>query len=225
MKNSKLIAALVAVVVLGGLVASGVYVYNLNTEPDAQNQHASHGATNQNGDNQFVGLEAEYTAMKGEEYDRAFVTEMIAHHQGAVSMAHLALAKAKHQELKDLAQEIVDDQMREIRQMEAWKKEWGYIAASQDSGAMAGMDHGNGEMEKMMAEMTNELRELSGDEFDKAFLELMIEHHQSAIAMARPGITGAEREEIKELAFEIVAVQTQEISQMKEWQRNWGYDT
>lgn len=226
MRNSKLIAVLIAVTVLSGLALQ----YNFNTGSDVQNRQGSHDMSVQNGQKPskndgkpFAELEAEYAAMKGEAYDKAFVTEMIVHHQGAVSMAHLALAKAKHPELKNMAQSIIDSQMREIRQLETWKKQWGYSTANQGSGMMAGMDHGNGEMEEMMTKMTNDLRNLSGDEFDKAFLNLMIEHHQSAIAMARPGITNAGRQEIKDLAFDIVAAQTQEIAQMKDWQQEWGY--
>lgn len=224
MKNFKLITAAVAVVALGGAVATGAYIYNLNTVADTKNQHAKRSASAKNSEKPFADLEAEYAAMKGEEYDKAFVTDMVAHHQGAVSMAYLALSKAKHQELKIMAQGINDSQMQEIRDMETWKKEWGYSATNNESGLMAGMDHGNGEMEERMAKMTKELSGLSGDEFDKAFLELMIEHHQSAVAMARPGVSGAGREEVKNLALEIVTTQTKEIDQMKKWQKEWGYN-
>lgn len=224
MKNPKLITALIAVVVLATFLAAGMYIYSLNNEPDVQDSRSNTSTSDTEADNQFAELEAQYTAMKGEEYDKAFVTEMVAHHKGAVSMSHLAISKAKHQELKDMAQSIVDAQIEEIRTMEAWKKEWGYSTATQGSGAMAGMDHGNGEMEQMMAGMTQELSAESGDEFDKAFLELMIEHHESAIAMARPGTTNAGRQEVKDLALAIVGAQTQEIAQMRQWQKDWGYN-
>lgn len=224
MKNSKLIFVIIAGIALVGLAVSGFYVYNLSDSAPTRNQHADHGSDN-GGADQFAELEAQYAAMEGEDYDRAFVTEMIAHHQGAVSMANLALKNAKHQELKDMAQAITDTQMQEIRQMENWKVEWGYGSSNTDSGGMAGMDHGDGEMEQMMTEMTRKLNALEGDQFDAAFLEVMIEHHQSALAMARPGVTNAGREEIRKLSSDIVIAQTQEISQMKKWQKAWGYDS
>lgn len=59
----------------------------------------------------------------GDEFDKAFLSEMITHHQGAISMAQLA---ATHQEVKDLATAIVSAQTSEISQMEAWQKSWGY---------------------------------------------------------------------------------------------------
>jgi len=225
MKKLKRSTVLTAVVAVGLLAGVGMYVYDLNTKPIVQNQQRSHNAAtaSEGSESQFADLEAQYAAMKGEEYDKAFIAEMIAHHQGAVSMAYLARNEAQHQELKDMSQEIIDAQMQEIRDMEAWKKEWGYSTASQGSGVMAGMDHGNGEMEEMMAAMTKELSELSGDEFDEAFLKLMIEHHQSAVAMARPGAENAERQELRDLTIAIVAAQEREIAQMQQWQRDWGY--
>ncbi len=45
-----------------------------------------------------------YMKYKGKDYDRYFIANMIAHHQGAFDMANLALTKAKHQEIKTLAQ-------------------------------------------------------------------------------------------------------------------------
>ena len=74
-----------------------------------------------------------------------------------------------------------------------------------------------------MAGMTEKLKGLTGDAFDKAFLSSMIEHHQSAINMAYPGQTNAQHEEVKTLTKAIVDAQSKEIAQMKQWQKDWGY--
>ncbi|MBA2537975.1 MAG: DUF305 domain-containing protein [Actinobacteria bacterium] len=50
--------------------------------------------------------------------DQMFAEMMIEHHQGAITMASLALDKAEHDELKDLAEDIVEAQNREIDVME-----------------------------------------------------------------------------------------------------------
>lgn len=60
----------------------------------------------------------------GDEFDKAFIAEMIVHHQGAVKMAEAALVNAKHQEIKDLANAIITAQNKEIQEMQAWQKEW-----------------------------------------------------------------------------------------------------
>jgi uncharacterized protein (DUF305 family) len=60
----------------------------------------------------------------GDEFDRAFLSEMIMHHEGAVDMAESALQDAKHQEIKNMAQAIISAQTTEINQMKAWQKSW-----------------------------------------------------------------------------------------------------
>jgi len=51
---------------------------------------------------------------------------MIEHHQGAIDMANLAGQNAKHQEIKDLADDITSTQLSEIQMMRKWQKTWGY---------------------------------------------------------------------------------------------------
>ena len=60
----------------------------------------------------------------GDEFDRAFLSEMITHHQGAVQMAQAALTSAEHQEIKDMAQAIISAQTAEIQQMQQWQEDW-----------------------------------------------------------------------------------------------------
>lgn len=63
---------------------------------------------------------------QGEGFDRVFLEKMILHHQGAVEMAKLAQEQAKHQEIIDLSQRIIDSQTSEIEMMKSWQKSWGY---------------------------------------------------------------------------------------------------
>ncbi len=60
----------------------------------------------------------------GDAFDQAFLTEMTRHHEGAVVMAELARRSAKHQEIKDLAERIVEAQNREIGDMRRWQQAW-----------------------------------------------------------------------------------------------------
>ena len=61
-----------------------------------------------------------------DEFDKAFITGMIEHHQGAIDMAKLAQKQAKHEELKTMAENIISSQSTEILQMQQWQKEWNY---------------------------------------------------------------------------------------------------
>lgn len=76
-----------------------------------------------------------------------------------------------------------------------------------------------------MDEMTASLKGKSGDDFDKTFLSEMIVHHQGAIDMANLAKQNAKHDEVKKLADDIVAAQTKEITEMKQWQKDWGYST
>ena len=80
---------------------------------------------------------------------------------------------------------------------------------------------GDGEMS--MQGMVRSLEGLSGEEFDKAFIEQMIPHHQGAIDMAQLAKTYAKHDEIKNLANDIISAQTTEINMMREWQTGLGY--
>ena len=73
----------------------------------------------------------------GDEYDRAFITSMIAHHEGAVEMAKLSGKNAKHEEIKALSANIILAQEKEIKEMKRWQKEWGYSSAMMNHGSMS----------------------------------------------------------------------------------------
>jgi len=61
---------------------------------------------------------------KGDEFDKAFLSEMIVHHQGAVVMAQAVLKNSKRPELIKLANDIISAQTGEITMMKGWQKAW-----------------------------------------------------------------------------------------------------
>ncbi len=96
------------------------------------------------------------------------------------------------------------------------------MVPSNDS--MEGMTHGSTTMDQMsMADMKTALEGKSGDDFDKAFIEGMIAHHQGAIEMAKAAEANAGHQEIKDLSKNIISAQESEISQMQQWQKDWGF--
>jgi uncharacterized protein (DUF305 family) len=63
---------------------------------------------------------------QGDDYDAAFIDEMIMHHQGAIDMAKLSAKSAKHQEIKDMSRDIINAQEQEIDRMKTWRATWNY---------------------------------------------------------------------------------------------------
>ena len=84
--------------------------------------HAKSGPTP--GDQAFAASEAEMhekmAAASGQTIDQAYVAKMIAHHEGAVAMAKVALRDSRDPEIRRMAQSVVDTQTREIAEMKAW---------------------------------------------------------------------------------------------------------
>ena len=68
--------------------------------------------------------EMELDADTGKPFDQRFITAMIAHHSGAISMAREALTKAERAEIKQLAQTIITAQEAEVQQLQTWNTQW-----------------------------------------------------------------------------------------------------
>lgn len=79
------------------------------------------------GSNMDSMMESMMTGIKGktgDDFDKAFLSEMVLHHEGAVEMAKIVLTTSKRPELIKLANEIVQAQTREINMMNNWQNSW-----------------------------------------------------------------------------------------------------
>ncbi|MEO8287074.1 MAG: DUF305 domain-containing protein [Chloroflexota bacterium] len=149
--------------------------------------------------------------LTGQQFEIEWLSMMIEHHQGAIEMAQLADTRAKHQEIKTVAQNIIQDQTREIGEMKTWLMQW------YNTEPMTGMMH-----EGMMAGMDMSMLEsMSGDDFDRAFLMMMHAHHRGAIAMAELVPDRATHQEVKTLGQNITTSQEAEIMQFMAWAQTW----
>lgn len=146
--------------------------------------------------------------------DVAFVRGMNPHHGQAVEMAQAARSRAQSPQVKELAGRIEAAQGPEIATMQGWLTRWG--AAAPHSG-MEGMDHagGAGMGQMMSAEEMDRLSTASGAEFDRMFLEMMIQHHQGAVEMARTEVATGKNADAVRLARHIIDSQQAEIGQMR----------
>jgi uncharacterized protein (DUF305 family) len=153
--------------------------------------------------------------------DVTFAQGMIPHHRQAIEMAQLAKDRAESIEVKDLATKIEAAQAPEIEQLSTWLEQWGedVPTGGTDDEGMSGMDHGSGDMSMggmMSEEDMGMLEGASGADFDRMFLEMMIEHHGGAIEMAQTEVDeGAHRGAIA-MAEEIISTQQAEIDTMEQ---------
>src|SRR5438132_6118557 len=61
---------------------------------------------------------------KDPDFEKRFVDMMIPHHEWAILMAKQALTEANRPELKEMAQNIIKDQEKEIEQLKKWRQQW-----------------------------------------------------------------------------------------------------
>jgi uncharacterized protein (DUF305 family) len=145
-------------------------------------------------------------------FDQAFIDAMVPHHREAIEMAKAAQTRGLTQpDLEKIANDIMSSQQREIDQMLDWREQW---FGSRKLGPVLaealgvpenelGMEHGSAD-------------EVAGAvDVDAKFAEMMIPHHEGAVAMAEAATKRAQHEEVKELAAAIIEAQEREIGIME----------
>ncbi len=120
-KISIYIAGALVVGFLGGYVFFGSHKPGMN---DMHKMEDGHMMMNHSMSGMMEDMNASLRGKTGVEFDKAFIDEMIVHHEGAVDMAELVLTSTTRPELLKMAQEIIDVQTKEINQMKEWKAEW-----------------------------------------------------------------------------------------------------
>lgn len=161
------------------------------------------------------------------EFDELFINMMVPHHQGAVEMAKIALQRAEHPEVKEMANAIIAGQEDEITRMKDWKQEWYGSSSTPSMSEMPSLEEmpgmgGMGHAMDMQAEVDR--LKAAAEPFDLAFIDAMIPHHKSAIDAANLALNQAVHPEIKELAQAILTAQKKEIDQMNSWRAEWYPD-
>jgi uncharacterized protein (DUF305 family) len=174
----------------------------------------------------FAGVTPAVAAAKANETDRAFVREMIPHHQMATEMAEMARMDGEHAKLRRLAKKIVNAQNAEIRTMKRIADDLGVTPAEMPmDGEMS--DQTMEDLETLgvteaESGMTMDMHELHGAKpFDRMFIDMMIPHHQGAIRMARAELANGTNRRLRRIARAIVRDQKKEIRTMNRWREAW----
>jgi uncharacterized protein (DUF305 family) len=145
--------------------------------------------------------------------DVEFMQGMIAHHAQAIYMSRMAEAHNANPRVLKLANKIDQSQVAEIRIMQGWLLQNGQFAPDTSSWrtmTMAGM---------LSKEQLEELDAATGVAFDRAFLTLMIQHHEGALQMVKDLFAtprAGQEVDVNVFANDVVTVQTAEIGVMRQ---------
>ena len=143
-------------------------------------------------------------AAAGQMSERAFLAEMTAHHQSAIRTGHQAQERGQSRFVRGLGADIVRTQAAEVRQMRALYRR--LVGGAMPATAV----HGGVQARLARAR-----------EFDRAFVDHMVPHHEDAVRMA--GRVRTADPELRELAAAIVTAQRREIAAMRRFRDgNYG---
>jgi uncharacterized protein (DUF305 family) len=145
--------------------------------------------------------------------DVEFMQGMIAHHAQAIYMSRMAESHRASPRLLKLANKIDQSQVAEIRIMQDWLRRNEQFAPDTSSWrtmTMTGM---------LTAEQLRTLDAATGGNFDRAFLTLMIQHHEGALRMVKDLFAtprAGQDVDVNVFANDVVSVQTAEIGAMRQ---------
>jgi uncharacterized protein (DUF305 family) len=132
--------------------------------------------------------------------DRAFIEEMIPHHEEAISSSKAILKVAEDPDVRRIAEAVIEAQQVEVSQMNSWFIEW-----------FGQQYRPTGVYKSMMSSIDG----LSVREAEAKYTFEMISHHEHAVLMARELQSTTTRPELKTLAKNVIASQEKEIEELK----------
>lgn len=167
---------------------------------------------------------APQTAPAGNSIDAGFARNMHRHHAQAVEMSMIIRERSSKPEVRTMAYDIALTQQHQVGQMFAWLRDWGLpqvtgmepMSWMSGSSGHSGMTMGSGRMPGMASpEAMERLRNRTGEEADRLYLRLMIEHHQAGVTMAEAALAASTRT-VRSFAEKSIAAQASEIKVMQQ---------
>jgi uncharacterized protein (DUF305 family) len=158
-----------------------------------------------------------------------FARDMSIHHAQAVTLAKLAHERATLPVLRDMTEDIVITQEREIGVMSAWLQQW-RVAGVGSAPPMRWMAHRvvpSPDADPPMPGMATRqevatLAVTRGPEADRLFCQLMLRHHLGGLHMIDEVVARGHRAEVIALARQMRADQGREITRLQDVLRRLG---
>ncbi|GAA2388515.1 DUF305 domain-containing protein [Gordonia cholesterolivorans] len=189
------------------IAAAAVIVGAAACSPNEEASDATHDMSSMSASHEAPHSSQASAGTEHNEADVMFAQMMLPHHEQALVMSDIILAKPGVPEnVTTLAKRIKDAQGPEIDKLKSWLTAWNEPTHSS-------MDH---EMDGMLSEdQIAQLRAAQGTDAARLFLTQMIEHHEGAVDMAKEEIADGKNTDAVEMARDIADSQQSEIDEMK----------
>lgn len=146
---------------------------------------------------------------KAAKFEIAFMTDMVAHHQMAVMMSEMCLARTDHGELRAMCEQIIATQSAEVAMLTTWLGSWYGITPEPP------------QMTRKEQKDMAMLETLDGAAFEIEFMKSMIRHHFSAIIHSAQCLRRAYHVELVTACQGMITTQAAEIRQLQTWLCDW----
>lgn len=140
--------------------------------------------------------------------DHDFAMMMKSHHQGAIDMSNIEIAQGKNAELKQVAQKIIDDSQKDIKDLDA------FMSNHQPQGKS---DFAKKAMDMMMSGSSQSDMGMHSGDIDGQFAMMMTKHHKDGIAMAKEYLKSAKAQETKKVANSTIKANSEDIKKLSKW--------
>ena len=155
-----------------------------------------------------AGRDGNAAATRDADADREFVEEMIADSNAEVELGRLVRDKSKNRQVREFAAMMIEDHRKagmELKQAASTAD----ITTTPSAGAAE--DHN---------ELEERLSKLSGAEFDREYIQAMIDDHQEAVDAAQEKADGAANAQVKQWAANTLPTLRKHLDQAKRIQEN-----
>ena len=156
------------------------------------------------------------------DFDQTYIDMMLPHHASVIALAQAALPRLQNADLQTIAMNIISSQRAERQELSGYREQfYGSATPEPVDVVMEAMATTMPEAhDLMMADMAMMDSDALVAEFcarsdaDLAFIDLVIPHHQSAIAASQVAVTQATHPEIRAFAQRVIDAQQAEVDQM-----------
>ena len=161
-------------------------------------------------------------AQTSDDGDAEFAAMMVPHHYQAILMSELAPDRASDPELQSLADRIRTEQGLEIKMLQGWQGRNGLPVTDAPAAyeELLGMPEMIEQMGMATREEMDQLATLSGPDFDRTYLDLMIPHHEGAVRMLQDVILHGSDQELNQMAQDMMSSQKAQLAIMQELQQS-----